>query len=82
MSAKKLETITLNPYPTNAQAACSLLEPQPKLSPAIKILPVYIGLFKEKSVLIAPFLSNRQSLNTLSPKPFLSVAFKNRAGII
>ena len=48
MSAKKLETITLNPNPTSAHAACSRLEPHPKLSPAIKILPEYNGLLREK----------------------------------
>ena len=82
ISAKKLETITLNPKPTSAQAACSRLEPQPKLSPAIKIVPEYIALLRGKFETGFPVLSKRQSLKTLSPKPFLSVAFKKRAGII
>ena len=82
ISAKKLEIMTLKPYPTRAHAACSLLEPQPKLSPATSILPLYFELFNTNSGIRLFSLSYRQSLNILSPKPFLSVAFKNLAGII
>ena len=44
-----------NPKSFNAQAACSLDEPQPKLSPEMSMLaPLYSGLFKLKSGLSDP----------------------------
>ena len=54
ISAKKLDIIALNPYPINAQAACSRLDPHPKLSPATSTDPEYLSLFKAKLVLGAP----------------------------
>ena len=76
MSAKKLETTTLKPYPVKAQAACSLLDPQPKLLPATRIFPEYLESFRTNESILLFASSKRQSLNALSPKPFLSVAFK------
>ena len=39
ISAKKLDTTALNPKSYMAQAACSRLDPQPKLRPATRISP-------------------------------------------
>jgi hypothetical protein len=42
----------------------------------------YFGLLRTKSVFGLFSLSNLQSLKTFCPKPFLSILFRNLAGII
>ena len=82
MSAKKLETTALNPLSYIAHTACSLDDPQPKFLPATNIFPLYFYMFKGKDSMGEPSGLYLQSLNKLSPKPILSVAFRNLAGII
>ena len=65
-----------------AHAACSLDEPDPKFFPPTRILPSNCVLFNTKSFFGESSELYLQSLNKLSPKPNLSVAFKNLAGII
>ena len=50
ISAKLVDTMQVMPKSMSAHGACSLEEPQPKLSPAIRILAfLYSGLLNTKS---------------------------------
>mmetsp|Transcript_2513 Transcript_2513/g.4267 ORF Transcript_2513/g.4267 Transcript_2513/m.4267 type:complete len:224 (+) Transcript_2513:159-830(+) len=83
MSAKDVDTITLMPKSSSAQGACSREEPQPKLSPAIRICALrYCGLFSTKSGISVPSRLNRISSNRLAPKPVRAMDFKNTFGMI
>src|SRR5690606_10301162 len=65
-----------------AQAACSREEPEPKFFPPTRIFPLKVGSFSTNSFLGVLSALYRQSLKRLSPKPFRSVAFRKRAGMI
>ena len=62
MSAKLVETTAFTPKSISAHGACSRLEPQPKLSPAISTpAPLYSGRFSTKSGFSTPSRSKRKS---------------------
>jgi hypothetical protein len=81
ISAKKLDTTTLNPLSYIAHTACSLDDPHPKFLPATSIFPVYFLLFKGNDSTGEPSDLYLQSLKRLSPKPILSVAFRILRGL-
>ena len=62
MSAKLGEITQRMPKSISAQGACSREEPQPKLSPATRIVaPLYSGRFSTKSGCSLPSSSKRKS---------------------
>mmetsp|Transcript_17410 Transcript_17410/g.27818 ORF Transcript_17410/g.27818 Transcript_17410/m.27818 type:complete len:291 (-) Transcript_17410:1108-1980(-) len=83
MSAKLVEIMHLNPISFRAHGACSLDDPHPKFSPAIRIgAPLYTGWFRMKSSLSLPSSSYRISSNACTPSPERLMVLRNCLGMI
>src|SRR5215212_3479763 len=84
MSAQLVVMTAWIPHATSAHGACSRDDPQPKLTPASRILRPYIWGLSRTNVgsFRPPSASYRQSRKSASARPSLSVTFRNRAGTI
>ena len=82
--SSKLGAMTqVMPWSSSAQGACSREEPQPKFSPAIRMLAfAYSGLLSTKSGFGAPSASVFSSWNRPVERPVRVVVFRNCLGMI
>src|SRR5450759_1170339 len=84
MSAKLVETMARTPHARSAQGACSREDPAPKLSPTRRIWrPALCGSsMNDIGSRRFPSGVKRQSKNSASARPALSVILRKRAGQI
>ena len=71
------------PKSSSAQGACSRDEPQPKFSPATRMLaPRYLGWFSTNSGFSDPFSLLRSESKRCTPRPLRLMVLRKREGMI